>query len=133
MLMAALVRILRFIGVIAMVVLLGTVAGCTRSASTLPKDAGTTAEVVLPESNPPVLTLAVAERIKPGMPQDEVLAILQDAARDDPSIKSMVDVTVTQGKLNHFRYDLTISQEKRKLTLAFRNNKLAEKNQEGWE
>ena len=131
--MTALVRLIRFISLATLVTLLGIVTGCGPSTPTLPKDVGTTTTVDLPESNPPVLTQAVADRIKPGMSQDEVLAILQDAAPDTPSAKSSVEAAVTQGKLNNIRYDLTISQGKRKLVLAFRDNKLAEKTQDGLE
>jgi hypothetical protein len=125
--------VLRFIPPAALVAWLGVVAGCGRSTPVSSKDVGTTTTVGLPESDPPVLTQAVADRIKPGMSQDEALAILQDAARDTPSAKSSVEAAVTQGKLNNIRYDLTISQGKRKLVLAFRDNKLADKNQEGLE
>jgi len=87
----------------------------------------------LPESDPPVLSKAVAGRIKPGMSQKEVLSVLQDAARDTPTAKSQIEATVLQGKLNSIRYDLTVIQGKRKLVLAFKDNKLVDKTQEGLE
>jgi hypothetical protein len=109
------------------------VAGCEQSSPTLPKDVGTTTTVGLPEGDPPVLTKAVSDRIKPGMPQQEVLAILQDAARGTPAAKTSVDAAVTQGRLNNIRYDLTLTQGNRKLVLSFRDNKLSDKKQEGLE
>jgi len=57
-------------------------AGCGQSTPDLPKDVGTSAEIGLPETDPPVLSKEVAGRIKPGMSQEEALAILQDAARN---------------------------------------------------
>lgn len=112
---------------------LPTLVGCQPSAPTLSKDAGTTATLGLPESDPPVLTKAVVERIKPGMSQDEVLGILQDAASNTPTAKSSLEPVITQSKLNTIRYDLTITQGKRKLVLAFNNAKLTEKKQEDLE
>lgn len=114
-------------------VALPTLVGCQPSAPTLSKEAGTTAAVELPESDPPVLTKAVAERIKPGMSQEEVLGILQKAGSNTPTAKSSLEVVGTQGKLNTIRYVLTVTQGKRKLVLAFKNAKLAEKKQEGLE
>lgn len=113
--------------------LLATLVGCQQSPPTVSKETGTTAEVGLPESDPPVLFKAVADRIKPGMSQEEALAILQDAGKNTPSARSSLETIVTQGKLNTIRYDLTISQGKRKLVLAFRDGKLVEKKQEGLE
>jgi hypothetical protein len=131
--MTALVRLVRFLPLAAMVALLGVIAGCTQRAPAPSKDAGTTSQLGLPESDPPVLTRAAADRIKPGMSQDEALAILQDAARNTPSAKSSIDTAVTQGKLNNIRYDLTIRQGKRKLVMNFRDGKLVDKTQEGLE
>jgi hypothetical protein len=83
--------------------------------------------IVLPESNPPVLTQAVADRIKQGMSRDEVLAILRGAARDTPPAKASLEgVVIGQGTFN-----IAISQGKRKLVLVFRDSKLADKNPEG--
>ncbi len=112
---------------------LPTLVGCQQSSPTLSKEAGTTAAIGLPESESPVLSKAVADRIKPGMSQEEVLAILQEAASNTPSAKSLLENAVIQGKLNNFRYDLTITQGKRKLVLVFREARLAEKKQEGLE
>jgi hypothetical protein len=123
----------RGILVVSLVAWLLPVAGCARSTPAPPKDVGTTATVGLPESDPPVLSRAVADRIRPGMSQEDVLAVLQDAARETPSAKSSVEAAVTQGKMNTIRYDLTVTQGKRKLVLAFRDNKLVEKAQEGLE
>jgi hypothetical protein len=107
--------------------------GCGQNASTLPSNAGTTAKLELPESDPPVLTKAIADRIRPGMSQEEVLALLRDAARDTPSAKSSLETIYTQGKLNNVRYDLTLTQGKRKLVLAFKSDALTDKKQEGFE
>jgi hypothetical protein len=92
---------------------------------------GTTSEVQLPESDPPVLTKAVADRIRTGMAQEEVLAILRDAARETPAAKSSLELAYTQGKLNTVRYDLTLAQGRRRLVLAFKSATLAEKTVEG--
>jgi hypothetical protein len=60
----------------------------------LPKEAGTTAEVMFPESDPPVLTQTVADHIQPGMSWEEVLGILQDAARDTLAAKSQLELAL---------------------------------------
>ena len=96
-----------------------------------PGKAGTTSTVELPESTPPLLTKAVADRIRQGMTQGEVLGILLDASRDTPTAKPLVELASTQSKLNPIRYDLTIVQAGRRLVLAFRSEKLAEKTLEG--
>ena len=108
-----------------------TMIGCGKDA--LPKDVGTSATVGLPESQLPVLTKAIADRMRPGLSQDEALTILQDAALDTPSAKSSVEAAVVQGKLNSIRFDLTITQGPRKLVLAFKDGKLVDKTQEGME
>ena len=105
--------------------------GCGQT--TLPKESGTSTTVGLPESDPPVLTKAVADRMQPGLSQDESLSILQDAARGTPTAKSSVDAAVTQGKLNDIRYDLTITQGPRKLVLSFKDHKLVDVKQQGME
>lgn len=109
--------------------------GCGQPAPAPPlsKEVGTTATVGLPASDPPVLSRTLAERIKPGMTQDAVLSILQDAASATPSAKSMIDAAATQARLNNLRYDLTVMQGKHKLVLGFREQKLAEMRQEGFE
>jgi hypothetical protein len=107
--------------------------GCQPSPPTSSKEAGTTAEIGLPESDPPVLSKAVADRIRPGMSQEEAVGILQDAAKDTPAVKSTLENVVTLSKLNNVRLDLTVSQGRRKLALAFRDAKLVEKKQEGLE
>jgi hypothetical protein len=112
---------------------LPTLVGCQKSPPTLPKEAGTTAEVGIPESDPPFLSKALADRIKPGMSQEEVVGILQDAAKNVPSAGSSLENVADLSKLNNVRFDLTVSQGKRKLVLAFRNAKLLEKKQEGLE
>lgn len=113
--------------------LLPLLVGCQRSPPTWTKETGTTAEVGLPDSNPPVLSKTVADRIKLGMSQEEVLSLLQDAGRNTPAAKSSLEAAATQAKLNSIRYDLTVTQGKRKLVLAFREAKLAEKKLEGLE
>lgn len=123
----------RFVVLACLLAWLSVVAGCGPSTPTLPQDVGTTATVGLPESDPPVLSKAVAQGIKSGMSQDDVLSILQEAARDTPSAKSSVETAVTLCKLNTIRYDLTVTQGERKLVLAFRDNKLMDKAQEGLE
>ncbi len=110
-----------------------TFVGCQPSPATALKETETTAEVRLPESNPPVLSKAVADRIKPGMSQEEVLGILHEAGKNTPAVGSLLDNMVTQGKANPIRYALTVTQGKRKLVLAFRDAKLVEKDQEGLE
>jgi hypothetical protein len=110
---------------------LPVLVGCGQDTPSLPKGAGTTAEVMFPESDPPVLTRGNADRIQPGMSWEEVIGTLQDAARDTPAAKSQLEPVAALGKLNSLRYDLTVAQGKRKLVLRFRDGKLAEKTQEG--
>jgi hypothetical protein len=92
---------------------------------------GTTSMVGIPESTPPVLTKAVADRIRTGMAQGEVLGILRDASLDTPSAKSLVELASTQSKMNSIRYNLTIVQGKRRLALAFKDEKLVAKTTDG--
>jgi hypothetical protein len=108
-----------------------SLVGCGPDTPPPASDVGTTAMVQLPESTPPVLTKAVGDRIRQGMTQEEVFAILRDASRDTPSAKSSIETAFTQAKLNTIRYDLTITQGKRRLVLAFRAEKLAEKKLDG--
>jgi len=108
--------------------LLPLATGCTPA---VPKDLGTTTKLDLPDSEPPVLSKAVADRIHVGMSQEEVLSLLQGAALAMPSAKSSMEAIILQGKLNSIRYDLTVAQGKRKLFLAFKDNKLVDKSQEG--
>jgi hypothetical protein len=103
--------------------------GTDRTAST--SDVGTTAWIQFPEGNPPLLTRALADRLRPGMAQDEALDILRGAARDTPAAKSMIEATDLQGRLNPNRYDLTVAEGKVRLILAFKAKKLAEKKVEG--
>ena len=117
----------------ALLVALSVLAGCGRDGPAVSPDAGTTAELQLPESNPPVLTRAVADRIRPGMPQEAVLSLLRDAARDTPSARSSLETVSTQGKLNNIRYNLTVSQGKGVLKLAFKDAALVDKEQSGLE
>lgn len=124
---------LKVLPLVCLSAMLATLVGCQKSPPTLSEDAGTTAGVQFPESNPPVLSKAVADRIKPGMSQDEVVGILLDAAKNSPTAKTSIENTVTLVKLNSVRLDLTVSEGKRKLVLAFRNAKLTEKKQEGLE
>ena len=67
------------------------------------------------------------------MPQEEALAILRDAGGDTPSARSMLEAMYTQGKLNNLRYDLTLSQGRRKLVLAFKNDARVDKKPEGFQ
>jgi hypothetical protein len=115
----------------ALAVGLFTLTGCSTETPTLPGNVGTTSTVELPESTPPVLTKAVADRIRPGMTQEEVLVILRDASRETPSAKTSIEAAHTQSKLNTIRYDLTIVQGKRRLVLAFRTEKLTEMTVDG--
>jgi hypothetical protein len=108
-------------------------AGCGQSEPPLSENVGTTSEIEFPVADPIMLSKDLADRIKPGMSVEEAMAILQDAVRSNPSARSMVDVAVTQAKLNNIRYDLTVTQGKRKIVLAFRDKKLTEKKQEGLE
>ena len=112
---------------------LPVLGGCGQGTPSLPKEVGTTAEVMFPESDPPVLSRMTADRIKTGMSWEEVLGVLQDAARDTPAAKSQLEPVAAQGKLNSARYDLTVTQGKRKLVLRFRDGNLGEKTQEGLE
>jgi hypothetical protein len=105
-------------------------SGCTRKAAApLPNKVGTSAAVELPETGAPMLTKAVADRIQPGMAQADALAVLQEASASN----SLINAAVNHGKLNNIRYDLTVTQGKRKLVLHFKDNKLVEKSQEGLE
>jgi len=128
--MACLSRYRRLVGT-PLLFSLVAVVGCGRGMPALPSYAGTTSYVQFTESNPPFLTEALARRIRPGMPQEEVLVILRDAAQNTPSAKSSIETAYTTGKLNPSRYDLTIAEGKRKLVLAFKAEKLAEMKQEG--
>jgi hypothetical protein len=82
---------------------------------------------ILPESDTPLLTRALADRFRLGMAQDEALEILRNAARDTPSAKSLSEATDMQGQLNPIRYELTLIQGKARLVLTFRDKRLAEK------
>jgi hypothetical protein len=113
--------------------LLPMFSGCSRKAASPPSIVGTSATLVLPDSDPPVLSKSLADRIQTNMSQDDVLAILQQAAQNTSTAKSSVDAIATQGRLNDVRFDLTVMQGKRKLVLAFKDRKLAEKSQEGIE
>jgi hypothetical protein len=104
--------------------------GCRQSET---PNVGTTAEVQMPETDPPVITKALAERMQPGLAQADALSILQDAARQLPSVKSYTDFIVVSGNLNPIRYDLTVRQGNRKLILAFKDGKLAAAQQDGLE
>ena len=108
-------------------------AGCGKEPAAPTADMGTTATLVLPESDPPVLTPAVAEWMKPGIAQEDALAVLRDATRDTPSARSSVETVVTQGKMNPIRYDLTVGQGPRKLVLAFKGGKLVEASKAGFD
>jgi len=121
-------RCFLFILLASLVTLLPLATGCTPA---VPKDLGTTTKLDLPDSEPPVLSKAVADRIHVGMSQEEVLSLLQGAALAMPSAKSSMEAIILQGKLNSIRYDLTVAQGKRKLFLAFKDNKLVDKSQEG--
>jgi hypothetical protein len=112
---------------------LSIIVGCGQDTPTLPTNVGTTAELRLPESDPPVLTKAVADRIRLGMSQEGVISFLRDAARDTPSARSSVEAMSTQSKLNNIRYDLTLTQGPRKLVLAFKADALVDKKQVGFE
>jgi len=107
--------------------------GCAKSPSPQPKEIGTTANFELPDGDPPILTKAMADQIVPGLPQDVVLAYLQEAARDTPSAASSLEVAAEEAKLNKLRYDLTIVQGKRKLMLSFRDAVLVDVKREGLE
>jgi hypothetical protein len=106
---------------VRMAALLAIVAGCGRFG---------TAIVDLSESDPPVLSAAVGARVKVGMSQEEVLAVLRDAATGTPSAQSSLEEAVTQGRWYGSRYDMTVTQGKRELVLTFRGGKLVEKKQE---
>jgi hypothetical protein len=116
-----------------------TPIGCGQNSQTPPKEKevekemdGTSTAIALNETEPPVLTKAITTKIRPGLSQEEVLSLLQDAARNTPAAGSL-DSAVALGKLNDIRFDLTVSQGNRKLVLAFRNRKLVDKTQEGLE
>ncbi|HEV2969130.1 MAG TPA: hypothetical protein VGY55_04010 [Pirellulales bacterium] len=116
-----------------------TPTGCGQNNQTPPKEKdvekeldGTSTAIALGETEPPVLTKAIADRIRPGLSQEEVLSLLQDAARNTRAAGSL-DSAVALGKLNDIRFDLTVSQGKRKLVLAFKDRKLVDKTQEGLE
>lgn len=115
----------------ALVVALLVLAGCGKEPAAPTADVGTTATLVLPESDPPVLTPAVAGRMKPGIAQDDALDVLREAARDTPSARSSVETVVAQGRMNPIRYDLTVGQGPRKLVLAFKGGKLVEASKAG--
>ncbi len=107
------------------------IAGCRSDNPPIPSYVGTTTEIVIPESNPPVLTRALADKIRPGMAQREILAALREAGSATELARSLVETAELQGKLNNIRYDLSISQGNRKLSLSFKAEKLLEKKQEG--
>jgi hypothetical protein len=105
-------------------------SGCTKKETApLSSNVGTSATVQLPEIGMPMLTKVVADRIQPAMAQADALAVLQEASASN----SLINAAVNQGKLNNIRYDLTVTQGKRKLVLHFKDNKLVEKSQEGLE
>lgn len=125
-------RVLRWHSVLSLMALSALFSGCDSPTPQLSRDVGTTLTVELPENEAPVLSNSHAERIKLGMLQDEVVAILQEAAKNTPS-QSMIDLLATQGKLNTVRFDVTVIQGKRKLVIAFKDGRLTDLKQEGME
>jgi hypothetical protein len=116
--------------------LLLPLAGCGQSTpapSSSEAALGTATTLELPEGNSPVLTKAVVDAIKPGMSQDKVRGILREGAKDNPAAKTNIDTAAMQGMMNDAKFDVTITQGKRKLTLSFKGNSLVDKSSEGIE
>jgi hypothetical protein len=95
------------------------------STSELSTQLGADVTVKWPETNPPVLSKLLFDRIKVGMSLEEVLATVRETLG-----KSFL---TDQPPSNPVRYDLTITQGKRRILLNFRNNKLVDKWHEGLE
>jgi hypothetical protein len=116
--------------------LLLPLAGCGQTAPSSSSEegtVGTATKLELPEGNSPVLTRAVVDAIQPGMSQEKVREILREGAKDNPAAKSNVDTVSMQGMLPDAKFDLVITQGKRKLTLSFKGKALVEKSSEGIE
>ena len=104
---------------------------CDRKPQAVVPNAWTTAEVALPPTDPPVVDKALADRFTVGMPQDDAVAVLQSAATSRPVNGSYFQNVADQARLNGVRYDLTVTQGRRKLVLKFRKEKLVDVQKHG--
>jgi len=88
------------------------------------------ARVELANTKPPIVTKAVADQITVGMNQQDAMALLVKAA-GTMSPKYFLEAIAGQSSLNKPRFELTLSQDNRKLVLKFKDEKLVEKSSEG--
>jgi hypothetical protein len=112
--------------ILSLPLLLIGLTACHRSSDVTVVTVGTTADMQFSDSGPAVVTKALADRLEPGMSQDDAISVVRDAAEQSPAAKSTIETIVAQSKLNTIRYDLTLSQGKRKLVLRFQDGKLTD-------
>ena len=124
-------KIRRWVVLLAIAIL--SFQGCGAEPTPISVDMGTTAMVQLPNTEPPILNKELADRVRVGMSQRDVLTILRDAGRVLPSVKSELDLAYEQSMLNPVRYTVSLLQGKRKLMLDFRSEKLEKKTTLGFD
>ena len=122
-------RILTLIRLATLLVWLPALTGCDSGS------ANESNNVVLnwPESNPPVLSRRLVDRLSLGMGQDDVMTMLLDASPQTPDIKSTVEMAQSTSRLNNHAFNLTLNQGKRTLILNFKDNRLYEAKHAGME
>jgi hypothetical protein len=110
------------------------VAGCGKGddfVQVTKDDVRTNTTMELPETDPPILTKALAEQIKPGISQMDAWRVLQSASRDERTAKSLVDSAIIKKMVDNVEHNITIKQGKLKLALVFKGDKLVEKTIQG--
>jgi len=121
----------------ALLLAIASSSGCDRkrsgSGQNAQKDFQARTVVGLPPTNPPTLDKSVADRFTIGMPQDQALAALKEATQHAPQTGSYFDNVIEQGRLSGAHYDVTITQQNRKLVLKFKDKKLVDVQKEGLE
>lgn len=111
-------------------------AGCKRdsaggSAASGGGGAGANVTISLPDTHPPVLTKAIADRLTNGMPKDDALAVLKEAGQNATAAKAPLDPALEQEKSNAGPHQLIVTQGKRKVVLTFNNGRLVDFAPEG--
>ena len=117
----------RFLFGAALVWVACMLTGCGKSGNTDLKNAGMESTVAIPESEPPVLSKSLQDQLVDNLDQEAALALVQTAAKHAPGARSSIEAIVQQSKENKVRYDLTLKQGDKVLTLKFKDNKLVEK------
>lgn len=116
-----------FIHSVLLVTALLLVAGCSGvRRSTLEQPNKTTSTIEIKEDQPVFVSKALGDRLKSDMTVQQALSALEAAAQDQPLVKSNLEALVPKDTVKQ-RYELTITQGKRKLKLIFVENKLREK------